>query len=62
MNNMGRATIKKKKGVTEKKKKVKILMNPECTWYLQRRITAEKTVLLKKNQNKDAEMTEDTAF
>lgn len=29
MNNMGKATIKKKKGVTEKEKKVKTLMNPD---------------------------------
>lgn len=60
MNNMGRATIKKNKGVTEKK--AKILMNLDVLAIFRVELQQRKLFCKKKNNNKDAEMTEETVF
>lgn len=59
MNNMGRATIKKNKGVTEKK--AKILMNLDVLAIFRVELQQRK-LFCKKNPKKDAEMTEETVF
>lgn len=59
---MARATIKKKKRVTEKEKKAKTLKNPDVLAIFRVELQQRKLFCKKHHQNKDAKMTEETAF